>query len=411
MANPIRLTVLGGSGVATPELIDCLAQAAHRPEFHVSLVGRSRDKLTQVGAVCASLAKWADPPITISTHTNIREGLEGADYVLNQVRVGGYPARAFDETFPREFGVLGEETVGPGGFANALRTVPVVLEQCRAIEEVAPGALVVNLTNPSSYIQYAISTYTELDVLGLCDAPVSQVQMVASLMGVLPDELTIRYSGMHHFGWITSVYYRGRDIMPQVLEKISLQPSLPVEPEILLALKAIPSSYFKYFYHPDRMLANQQGKPARAEQLMALEAEMLAAYQAGEEVGKPPSLEKRGANWYRQIIIPVLMAHLNDSADVFILNVTNHGALPFLPGQAIVEVPCVVRRSGFLPLAYDGGLPPDLEAKLLVNATFEMLWVDATVERSYPKALRAMLLNHLVNGYDQAKALLDKIWY
>jgi 6-phospho-beta-glucosidase len=144
--------------------------------------------------------------------------------------------------------------------------------------------------------------------------------------------------------------------------------------------------------------------------LMALEAEMLAAYQAGEESGKPASLEKRGANWYRQIIIPVLMAHLNDSADVFVLNVTNNGALPFLPKQAIVEVPCVVRRSGFLPLAYDRGLPPDLEAMLLVNATFEMLWVDATVERSYPKALRAMLLNHLVNGYDQAKALLDKIW-
>ena len=410
MTTPVRMAVLGGSGVATPELIDCLAQNGPRPAFHIALIGRSREKLEQVGALCARLAEQAAPPITISTHTDLREGLQGADYVLNQVRVGGYTARAFDETFPREFGILGEETVGPGGFANAMRTVPVVLEQCRVIEEVAPRALVINLTNPSSYIQYAISRYTRLDVLGLCDAPVSQTQMVAGLLGTPPEELSVRYSGMHHYGWITSVRHQGRDVMPDVLSKLSIQPGLPVEAEIIQAMGAIPSSYFKYFYHSDRMLEAQSGKPARAEQLMALEAEMMAAYRSGELEGKPPSLEKRGANWYRQIIVPVLLAHLNDSAAVFILNVTNHGALPFLPPQTIVEVPCVVRRSGFLPLSYDQGLLPDLEALLLVNATFEMMWVEAVVERSYPKALRAMLLNHLVYSYDQAKGVLDKIW-
>ena len=410
MSKPVRMTVLGGSGVATPELIDCLAQAGPRPAFHVALVGRSREKLEQVGAVCARLAQQADPPITISTHSDLGEAVQGADYVLNQVRVGGYPARAFDETFPREFGILGEETVGPGGFANALRTVPVVLEQCQVIEEIAPQALVINLTNPSSYIQYAISRYTQLQVLGLCDAPVSQVQMVAGLLDIPVEELTVRYSGMHHFGWITGLHHQDRDLMPDLMSKISSLPGLPVESEIVQAIGAIPSSYFKFFYHPDRMLEAQSGKPARAEQLMALEAEMMAAYRSENLDGKPASLIKRGANWYRQIIIPVLLAHLNDSGKVFILNVTNQGALPFLPRQSIVEVPCVVRRSAFLPLAYDNGLPPDLEAKLLVNATFEMMWVEAVVERSYPKALRAMLLNHLVNSYDQAKAILDKIW-
>ncbi|HEC23310.1 MAG TPA: hypothetical protein ENI95_10385 [Chloroflexi bacterium] len=410
MGETIRLAVLGGSGVATPELIDALLHAEGRPAMHVALIGRTAEKLKAVGKVCSRLAADADPPLTISTHTDTREGLAGAQYVLNQIRVGGYRARAFDETFPREFGIPGEETFGPGGMNNALRTVPVVLELCRAVEEAAPDALMLNLTNPSSFIQYAISRYTDVNVVGICDSPVWLMGAVAGLLGLPPEELTIRYSGMHHFGWVTGVRWQGRDMMPDVLEKVAGLPGLPVEAEIVRAVGAIPTSYFKYYYHPDRMLAAQQGKPARAEQLLELEARMLADYQSGELDHKPESLEKRGAHWYREIVVPVMLAHANDSGKVFVVNVTNGTALPFLPPQAIVEVPCVVRRDGFLPLAYDGGLTPDLEAMLLTNATFEMLWVEAIVEKSYPKALRAMMLNHLVSSYDQAKSILAKIW-
>ncbi len=410
MTEAIRLAVLGGSGVATPLLIEALLAAPRRPAMHVALIGRSADKLAHIGEACTRLAASADPPISVSTHTDVHEGLAGAHYVLNQIRVGGYAARAFDETFPREFGIPGEETFGPGGLNNALRTIPVTLELCRAVEQAAPEALLLNLTNPSSIVQYAISRYTRVQVVGVCDSPVWLAGAVAALLGVPVEELTLRYSGMHHFGWITGVRWRDRDMMPQVLEKVAAMPGLPVEAEIVQAVGAIPTSYFKYYYHPDRMLAAQQGKPARAEQLMELEARMLEEYRAGGFERLPQSLRERGAQWYHQIVVPVLLAHANDSGAVMVLNVTNGTALPFLPPQAIVEVPCVVRRDGFLPLAYDGGLPPDVQAMLITNATFEMLWAEAVVERSYPKALRAMMLNHLVTSYDQAKAILHKIW-
>ena len=410
MTEVIKLAVLGGSGVATPELIDVLGRFEERPALHVSLIGRSAEKLQAVGEMCKRLAEKVAPPITVSTHTDPRMGLEGAHYILNQIRVGGYPERAFDETFPREFGIPGEETFGPGGMNMALRTIPAVIELCRAVEDVAPEALMINLTNPSSIVQYAITHATRVKVASICDLPMMAAQAMADLLNIPVRELSVRYTGMNHFGWITSIRRHGQDMLPVALEKFLAQPNLPVAAEIIRALGVIPTSYFKYFYHANRVLASQQGKRARAEELLELETQILTAYQSGDLTEKPPSLIKRNAAWYEHMIVPLLMAHIRDSGEMQYLQVTNGQALPFMPAKAIVEVPCVVQRSGLMPLAYDNGLPPDLETLLTTNATFEMLWAEAVVEKDYSKALRAMLMNHLVTNYDQAQGILNKIW-
>jgi 6-phospho-beta-glucosidase len=410
MTETIKLAILGGSGVATPELIDVLGRYNERPAIQVSLIGRSAEKLQAVGDMCKRLAATIYPPITISHHTDPHEGLEGANYVLNQIRVGGYRERAFDETFPREFGIPGEETFGPGGMNMALRTIPVVIELCRAIEKVAPKALMINLTNPSSIVQYAINYATSVNVVSICDLPMMAAQAAADLLDLSERELVVRYTGMNHFGWLTGISRQGQDLLAQAIEKIVVQPNLTVDADIIRALGVIPTSYFKYYYHANRVLAAQQRKPARADELLKLETEILAEYQSESLDKKPDGLVKRNAAWYEHMIVPLLLAHTNDTSEMLNLQVTNDKALPFLPLKAIVEVPCVVRRSGFMPLAYDGGLPPDLETLLLTNATFEMLWAEAVVEQSYPKALRAMLANHLVTNYDHAKGILNKIW-
>jgi 6-phospho-beta-glucosidase len=410
MSEVIKLAVLGGSGVATPELVDVLTRSNERPAIHIALIGRNADKLQAVGGMCQRLAERAATPITISTHTNPRQGLEGADYILNQIRVGGYQGRAFDETFPREFGIPGEETFGPGGMNMALRTIPVVLELCRAAEEFAPDALMINLTNPSSMVQYAITCATRVKVVSICDLPMMAKQTIADLLEIPVDQLVIRYTGMNHFGWVSGVRWHNHDLLPLVLDRLLTLRDLPVEGEIIRALGVIPTTYFKYYYHANRVLSAQQKKRARAEELLELEAEILAAYQSGGLAEKPASLVKRNAVWYEHMIAPLLLAHLRNSGEVLDLQVTNGQALPFLPPQAIVEVPTVVQRGGFLPLAYDNGLPPDLEALLLTNARFEMLWAEAVIEKNHSKALRAMLANHLVTNYDQARGLLEKIW-
>src|SRR3990172_1762993 len=189
MPDRIKLAVLGGSSVASPDLLRALGQRPARPPMEVVLLGRTGHKLERVAALSARLAARASVPLTVTHSTDLQRGLEGTDYVLNQVRVGGYQARAYDESFPHKFGLPGEETFGPGGMNNALRTIPVTLDYCRAVEQVAPDALLVNLTNPSSFIQYAVAKYTRVQVVGVCDSPIGLARGIAALLGAPPEEV------------------------------------------------------------------------------------------------------------------------------------------------------------------------------------------------------------------------------
>jgi 6-phospho-beta-glucosidase len=157
------------------------------------------------------------------------------------------------------------------------------------------------------------------------------------------------------------------------------------------------------------MLAKQRGQKTRAEQLLELESKIMADYENEGLDRLPESLESRGAHWYDEIVVPVLLAHANDARAVFTLNVTNGAAVSWLPPDAIIELPTVVTRHGFYPLQPPSA-PPDVQAMVRTNAAFEMLWVEAVVEKSYDKALRAMMLNHLVHNLDQARAILKEIW-
>ncbi len=409
MTDLKKLSVLGGSSIATPLLVQELARAPERPPFEVCLVGRTREKLEKVAAVCASLAGKAPVPLSISIETEPRKGVEGSDYILNQVRVGGYPARAYDETFPHQFGILGEETYGPGGMSNALRTIPVVMDYLRTIEACAPQAVVLNLTNPNSYIQYAAARYTKVNLIGVCDSPVGIAESIAQLLGVPLRELWVEYAGMHHFGWVVKAVWRGVDMMPEILKKAEQVSGLPVDPEIARALGGIPTKYFTYYYHANRVFEKQTStENRRAQQLMDLEAQVLSDYEKAPDA-LPESLLKRGAHWYGAIVAPVLLAHANNANQVFILNVVNRGTAAWMPEGSIIETPTLVGGHGFTPLQ-PVETPPDLQAMARLNAAFEMLWVEAVVEKDRGKALRAMMLNHLVHDWDTAKAILDEIW-
>lgn len=409
MADIKKFTVLGGSSIASPTLIQEMLKRKDRPPFEVCLVGRTKPKLEKVAVASAALAEGADIPLKVSFETDLQKGLAGADYILNQIRVGGYKARAYDERFPKKFDVLGEETFGPGGMSNAKRTVPVVLEYCKAIEKYAPHAIMLNLTNPNSFIQYAVTRYSKVDVVGVCNSPMDIGEDIAMMLGLPNEELWVQYVGMHHFGWVTKALHNGADLMPAILEKIEKVPGLPVDPIIARAVGGIPTSYFKYYYHSNRIFEKQsKQEKVRAEELLEFETKVMKEYS--EQGGVvPDSLNQRGAGWYGKIVVPVMLAHANNTNQVFILNVVNGAAVPWMPPHAIVETPTLVSGSGFYPLQ-PAETPLDLQAMVRLNATFEMLWVEAVVEQDYDKALRSMMLNHLVTNLDQAKAILDEIW-
>jgi len=408
MAEKKKLAVLGGSSIASPVLVRELIARKDRPPFEVCLIGRTKSKLEKVAAASAYLAEKSEIPLEITFETDPEKGVDGADYILNQIRVGGYDARAFDEKFPHEFGIMGEETFGPGGMSNALRTIPVVLDYCRIIEKTAPDALILNLTNPNSYIQYAATRFSRVNIIGVCDSPVGIGEGIAAMLDVPYKELWVEYVGMHHFGWVMKAVWRGADMMPKIIKKLKEVPGLPVDVEIARAIGGIPTSYFKYYYHSNRVLEKQQAQDTvRAEQLKELESQILSDYSEAE--GVPESLNKRGAHWYGAIVVPVMLAHANNANQVFTLNVINGTTVKWMPPHAIIETPTLVTGHGFVPLN-PGEAPLDLQAMVRLNATFEMLWAEAVVEKDYDKALRAMMLNHLVHNLDQAKGILDKIW-
>jgi 6-phospho-beta-glucosidase len=401
-----RIAVMGGSGVATPELVAAFARRPG-PDLDVTLIGRTAGRLEKVAAVCRAIAAGR-PGLRIAATTDAAAGLQGADFVVNQVRVGGVEARAFDETFPLEFGFPGEETVGPGGFANALRTIPAVLESARLVERVAPQALFVNFTNPTSFVQYAVSRYTGLATLGLCDSPVSLVAGVATAVGVPAAGLAVDYVGMHHFGWIVAAYHDGRDVLPRALENAAAITGLGIAPEVVRALGVVPHFYYRYFAHGDEIAAQQRGAPPRARQLAGLQQEILAAYD-GPTDDALAALSRRGARWYELVVAPVLSALIERSTSSHIVNVVNGSTLPWLPAEAVVETPALLAQGVVRPLP-PRAVPAAVQALVAANCSYEMAAVEAIVERSHERALRALLLHPMHLTWQQAQGILARVW-
>ncbi len=408
-SDPAKIVVLGGSGVATPDLAAALVNTPNRQRcIHLVLHGRSEEKLARVAGIARILA-GSDALLEISYTTDIHAALDKADFILNQIRVGGLEARSFDESFPHELGLPGEETVGPGGFANASRTIPVVLEYARLIEQICPEAVLLTFANPSSLVQYAITRYTKVNAIGLCDGPVTISQNIARALDLPVQELVIDYVGMHHFGWVTGVWRHGRDLLPEAIAHCEVA-SPDVDPAIVRALGVIPGLYLNYVFHPERMLAKKLGKRTRAEELLELQSELLSEYADALAQGKAPQgLAKRKARWYQAIIAPVMLALAEERTERFYMNVINHQVNPWLPAEAIVETACLVEKGRVQPLAAPPA-PAMVSALVQTNCAYEMLAVEAIVERDRARALQALLINPIIHTYAQAAGTLEKAW-
>ena len=392
----MRIVILGGSGVSTPELFDALAAwpggIERRPLLEVVLVGRSATKLETVAKVCRSRAPSEGAPISVSWTTHRRAALDGAEVVLNQVRVGGLAARRFDELFPREFGLPGEETMGPGGFANALRTVPVLRAAWQDVAEMAPGALVINLTNPSGIVVTAAQREFDLRIVSVCDSPVSHTTAIATRLGRPIEQVRRRYFGMNHVGWY----------VPEKLEELVMLADLAIglEPQDVEIHEAVGAPYVRYYVHPDRILASQSGQMTRAEALMGLESELLHAYGADRNVGR-----QRGAAWYGLGVVPLLDAWTNGAAEAVIV-----GTVEPSVGGEMVEGPVLAPMRGHLQPLEPVALPALPAALLGAHAAYELATVEAILAGSPRAALvRALVANPMAIETDRAERMIDAI--
>ncbi|MFO1541192.1 MAG: hypothetical protein ACKOTZ_12250 [Chloroflexota bacterium] len=399
----MRLVILGGSGAATPEIADGLVAwpggPARRPALEIVLVARDAAKLALVVAETRRRTEGlTGAPVTVSGSTDRADALRGADVIVNAVRIGGLDARAFDESFPQAHGLPGEETMGPGGFANALRTIPALAPVWREIADAAPEALVVNLTNPSGLVVAAAERQAGIRLRSMCDSPVTLAEAVAARLGRPAEDVCVRTYGLNHVGWWVPA---DADELAACADLAQGQDAAAVH-----ALGVVGGPYVRYYLHPGRVLADQQAAgTVRARRLQELERTMLAGYAAAAA-----DLPKRGAAWYAKGVIPLMDAWLNGSATPITVGMRNDGRVPGLPDDVLTEGPVVFpspRRPVPVPVPAS---PPAAAALLARHAAYERLAVDAIVDGADRDALAAALAaNPMVRGWDEAVALVEAI--
>jgi 6-phospho-beta-glucosidase len=411
VSEVVRLAVIGGSGTSTPELIDAVADwpggADRRPALEIVLQGRSAEKLALVAEACRSRLPVADGNVTVSTETSLQRALEGAAVALIQVRIGGLDARIYDETFPRASGIPGEETMGPGGFANAMRTVTALAGLWDALSAWASEAFIINLTNPSGIVAQAATAHTGLRIVSVCDGPVTFVEGVAKATGRDVRSVRLAYAGMNHAG------FWGDPDTEALLAAMSA--TRGIEPDDVRALGALPSPYLRFYLHPDKELAAQLAlAESRAQVLKRLEAELLDQYSSGIEASEH---KRRGALWYAVSIVPLIDAFAYGSSEPTVLGLPNEGTVDWAPRDAFVELPTDVLAGGELRRHPAVALPQAATTMLERHATFETSTARALagcrsredVRARRDRLVEALATNPMVPSSSLAERLLDEI--
>jgi len=419
----LKIAVIGGGSSYTPELIEGFIKRYNElPVKNIYLmdIEEGKEKLEIVGNLARRMVKKAGVNITIHLTLDRKEAIEGADFVITQVRVGGIDARIRDEKIPLKYDVIRQETTGPGGFAKAQRTIPVILDICKDIEKYAPDAWLINFTNPSGVITETVLKYTKIKAIGVCNVPIGMVYGIANLMGVDPKRIYIRFTGLNHLVWGTNVYLDGEDITEKLIgmyesaRSLSMKniPELPWDPEFIKSLGMYPCPYHRYYYLTDQMLKEQKEEAAtvgtRGEVVKKLEKELFDLYKDPNLDVKPPQLEKRGGAHYSDVACSLISSIYNDKKDIHVVNVRNNGTIADLPDDVVIETNAVVDKNGAHPITI-GHVSPKIRGLMQVVKAYEELTIEAGVRGDYYAALQALTIHPLVPSATIAKKILDDI--
>jgi len=392
----MRVAVVGGGSTYSPELVSGLGAL---DVDRVTLIDPDEDRLAVVGPFCRRLL-----PGRVEWTSDLDAGLRGADVVVIQLRVGGQRARISDETFPMACGCVGQETTGAGGFAKALRTVPVVLDVARRARELAPDAWLVCFTNPVGIVTRAL-----LDdghrALGLCNVAIGVQRHLARLLAVEPAAVVLDHAGLNHLTWVRAATVDGVDRLPELLATRAAELAAQLDlPAAAIALTGtLPSYYLRYFYCHDEVVERDRGAPTRGERVAEIERELLAMYADPALDHKPDLLGQRGGAFYSEAAVGLLRSLRSGDGAVHAVDVRNDGTLPFLPDEAVVEVSCRVGTDGPVPLPTT--LAPDQAGLVAHVAAYEELAVEAAVRGGEDRVRRALLAHPLTGQLDRVEAL------
>jgi 6-phospho-beta-glucosidase len=407
----LKVAVIGGGSTYTPELVQGLAdRAASLPVDELALHDIDGERLAIVAGLAERILRRQGWPGQLTTTTDRDAAIDGASFVLVQLRIGGQAARLTDETLPHRFGCIGQETTGPGGFAKALRTVPVVLALADDVaRRSAPEAWIVDFTNPVGIVTQAL-----LDAghraIGLCNVAIGIQRRMAVRFDVTPDRIELEHVGLNHLTWIRAIRVDGVDRLPELIadhaDELADESGTPTE--LLRALGALPSYYLHYYYQTREVLQEQLAGGTRAEDVMAIERELLELYRDPTLDRKPALLESRGGAFYSEAAAQLIASLHAGTGDIQVVDVRNDGALPDLPAGAVVEVPARIDRDGAHPLPL-APLAPELRGLVQSAKAYEELAIAAAIGGDPDVALKALLANPLVPDLRAAEGLLEAI--
>lgn len=420
MGAGLKIAVIGGGSSYTPELIEGFIR--HYDSFPVTDIvladiPEGRGKLEIVGGLAQRMVERSGLPIRLQLTLDRREALKDADYVSTQMRVGLLEARGWDESIPLKYGMLGQETTGAGGMMKALRTIPVLLDICKDMEELCPEAWLLNFTNPAGMVTEAILKHTRIRSIGLCNSPIAAYKWLSSLYDLPAERFYCEFVGLNHLHWISRIEVDGESKLEELLEaggsySASNVPQLAWNDTLIRTLGAIPSYYLKYYYLHREMLAEQQALAARGETraqiVKRLEDELFDIYKQPELAEKPKQLEQRGGAYYSEAAVNLMKAIHTDSGEIQTLNVRNNGTIGFLPDDASIEVNCIVRKEGIVPVPITR-IPEGVSGLIQAVKTYESLAIEAAVTGSRELALLALSNHPLVDSVSVVETMLDEM--
>jgi 6-phospho-beta-glucosidase len=402
----VKLAVVGAGSTYTPELVSHLSQLA---VDEVALHDIDAERLEVVGGLARRMLARTGYAGSLVETGDVDAAIDGASFVLFQLRVGGQAARLQDETIPLRCGCIGQETTGAGGFAKAMRTVPVILELAERVAERAPGAWIVDFTNPVGIVTRALLDAGHRAV-GLCNVAITFQRRFARLLEVVPERVLVDQVGLNHLTWIRAVRLDGEDVLPDLLAEHGdeLADDIELPRSVLDDLGAIPSYYLHYFYAHDRVLEEQRHGVPRAQTVAEIERGLLELYRDPSLDTKPELLEQRGGAFYSEAAVGLVRSLSGNDGAVHVVDVRNNGTLPGLADDDVVEVPARVGAAGPAALQ-QRPLAPELLGLVQHVAAYERLTAAAAVTRDPVTARKALLAHPLVGQVELVDALLETL--
>ena len=421
----LKIVVIGGGSSYTPELIEGLLNRYHEmPVASLWLVDieEGKEKVEIIAGLARRMIAKAGLTIEVVATLDRESALRDADFVCSQFRAGCLDARISDERISLKYGLIGQETNGLGGFANACRTIPIALEIAADMERLCPDAWLLNFTNPSGMVTEAILRHSRIKAVGLCNVPVIMQKGITTLLQCADEkEVVMQVAGLNHFIFVRQILHKGKEWLPEVIAEINAgrDPLVPrnIPPfrwpsHLLQGLGMIPCAYLRYYYMKDDLLrqelAEAGGEGTRGEVVKQLEKILFDQYRDPHLAVKPKALEGRGGQYYSEAACELMNAIYNDKRIIMHVNTLNNGAISGLPDDCAVEVSSLITASGPLPLNV-APFPEDTLRLLQLMKSFERLTIEAALTGNRHTAWRALMLNPLIVSGEKLELALDEV--